>query len=121
VARTAIILGVCALMAAGCGSSPTGKSSVKRSQAVEDQHDSEAIQRQVNQQVDERARIRITEEEADSQVESSHVVNSATVCTKQSTTAYKCLTTFTSPPSTANIVTNVTCDRDGQNCITESK
>lgn len=119
--RAVVVLGACALLLAACGSSTTTKSGTESSQAVEDRRDSEAIQRQVNQEVDERVRIRITEEETASQVESSHVVNSATVCTKQSTVAYKCLTRFTEPPSAADVATNVTCDRDGAKCITESR
>jgi tetrahydromethanopterin S-methyltransferase subunit E len=122
VIRAAILIGVCAVVIGACGSSATsGELSTTAKQAVEDREDSAAIQRQVNQQVDERARIALTESETRSGTASGHFVSSETVCTKQSTTAYKCLTSFTNPPATPNVVTNVTCDRDGANCITESK
>lgn len=120
--RDVILIGACSVVIGACGSSTTtDKSSTTAKQVIEDREDSSAIQRQVNQQVDERTRIGLTEEETRSGTESSHVVNSETVCTKQSTTAYKCLTTFTNPPRAPNLVTNVTCDRDGASCITESK
>jgi hypothetical protein len=123
VIRAAILVGVLAVVPGGCGSSSTkaGRSSGAARQAVEDREDSTALQRQVNQQIDERTRIALTEEETQSGAESSHVVRSETICTKQSGTAYKCLTSFANPPSAPNVVTNVTCDRDGANCITESR
>jgi Flp pilus assembly protein TadD len=118
----AILLTLVMVALAGCGSSSTDATTTTGSgQAEQDQRDSSAIQRQVNEQVDEQARTAITEAETASGVESSRLVRSETICTKQSDTAYKCLTTFTQPPSAPNVVTGVTCDRDGANCITESK
>lgn len=122
--RAAVLLGIVGVViVGGCGSSSTKatKQSTGASQAEHDRQDRAAIQRQVNQQIDERARIAATEAETESGLESGRGVSSETVCTKQSDTAYKCLTTFTDPPSIPNVVTNVTCDRNGASCITEAK
>jgi hypothetical protein len=43
-----------------------------------------------------------------------------TVCTKQSATAYGCLSQFPSRPNLPNVITNVTSGRNGENCIMET-
>ncbi len=75
--------------------------------------DTAAVERQVNKQIDDKL-------DTAAQVH-DQTVESMTTCTKQSDTAYKCLTTFTSPPNQAQVVTNVTCGRSGGGCITEAR
>jgi hypothetical protein len=122
VIRAAILLGILTAVVVGCGSSSESVRQRTTSQEEQDRRDSAAIQREVNKEVDERARIAATEAETASESETTgSVVDSETVCTKQSATAYKCLTTFTDPPGAPNAVTDVTCDRNGASCITETK
>lgn len=101
---------------AGCGSSSTpapAPAPPGPSQQELDLRDTRAIQRQVDRQVSDRLQT--------SAAEQNDYVDSDTTCTKQSDTAYKCLTTFVSPAGTPEAVTDVTCDRSGGSCITETR
>lgn len=120
--RVAILPGIVTVALVGCGSSsPPANQQTRTTQEEQDRRDSAAIQRQVNQEVDERVRTAATEAQSASGEPAGTIVNSETVCTKQSATAYKCLTTFTNPLGRPNVVTDVTCDRNGASCITEMK
>jgi hypothetical protein len=102
---------------AGCGSSSSAGSGAPAatgpSQAEEDRKDTRAIESQVNQQISDRA-----QSEAAAQ---GDFVEASTGCTKQSDTAYKCITSFSSPTGYPEVVTDVTCDRNGGSCITETR
>lgn len=107
---------VLAASLASCGGSDGGSSSPPAdvpSQAEEDRKDTRAMERQVNKQISDRAQT-----EAVSQ---GDFVDASTSCTKQSDTAYKCITSFVSPTGFPEVVTDVTCDRNGGSCITETK
>lgn len=100
----------------GCGSSaPSSPAPTKTpaNSAANDQKDRRSIERQVNKQVDDRT--------STAAVQNGTFVQSDTTCVKQSDTAYKCLTTFISPPNQAQVATDVTCDRSGAGCISESR
>jgi hypothetical protein len=117
----ATLLGVLAALLAGCGSASPVTHPATSSQQEEDDRDSTAVQRQVNEQVDEHAQTALTE--AETAAGSAHIggVHSNTVCIKQSSTTYKCVTSFESPARTPSVITNVTCGRDGGPCITETR
>lgn len=107
---------VAAALIAGCGfSSPESSEPTRRrpSQQQLDRQDARAIERQVNEEVQDRLQT--------SAAEQGDYVEADTTCTKQSNTAYKCLTSLTRPPGSPDVLTNVTCDRNGGSCITESR
>lgn len=107
----------------GCGSSsPLGprSTSTARSQEEQDHRDNEAVAHQVNAQVEEREKSAATEEAARTGQGLGLSYGAKTVCTKQSSTAYKCLSEFPERPGTPSVVTNVTCGRNGESCITET-
>lgn len=113
--------GVCAVLIgaaviAGCGSSGGGSDALpsdRPTQAEEDRKDTRALEQQVNKQISDRA--------LNDAVQQGDYVDAETSCTKQSDTAYKCITSFTSPTGFPEAVTDVTCDRNGGSCITESR
>lgn len=112
----AVAVGLAAVLA-GCGGDNSSKApapaSTAPSQAQEDQRDTRVLARQVNREISDRSQ--------NAAGARGTFVEAETSCTKQSDTAYKCLTTFTSPPGFPSVVTNVTCDRNGGSCITEMK
>jgi hypothetical protein len=109
-----VALLLASLAVGGCGSSSSAPPPTPKgpSQAVLDHRDTAAIERQVQSLLDDRMQPVAAAQ--------GTFVQSDTACTKQSDTAYKCLTTFTTP-STASVVTTVTCDRNGGSCITETR
>ncbi len=103
-----------AVVLAGCGSpteSPPASTPLDR--VEQDRRDTAAIERQVNDEVQNRA--------LGEAVKQGTSVDARTTCAKQSETAYKCLSSFVSPPGALETVTDVTCDRDGRSCIMESR
>lgn len=110
VLATALSIG----LVAACGASqPSGSAPTGPSREALDQRDSQALARQVNAQITDHAQLASTDP--------SVIVQAQTNCTKQSDTAYKCLTSFISPSGLPDAVTDVTCDRDGGSCITETR
>jgi len=113
--RSAACLTVGVLFLIGCGGADgdhraTTASATERERR--DALDTRAIEKQVTDQLQDRLQR--------AAMDQGSYVAARTRCTKQSETAYKCLTSFTSPPAQAEVITNVTCDRNGQECITES-
>jgi len=104
-----IAAALCLTLLNACGS-PDAQSSTSLSRETLDRRDSQALARQVNTQITDRA-----------QLATNGVVEARTNCTKQSDTTYKCLTSFTSPFGLPDAVTDVTCDRNGMDCITETR
>lgn len=109
--RHAAVGVIAATLLVGCGASKTTSTSHPSQQNI-DQQDTSAIEQQVNTEVSDGM-------QSQAALHGSFVQASST-CIKQSDTAYKCLTTFTSPPGTPNRETDVTCGRNGGSCITES-
>jgi hypothetical protein len=118
-ARYAGLLATFAIVVMGCGSADTsgGQSGTTPAQTpaagASTRQDLASIERQVNRQV--------TDQYQGEAVDQGTFASADTTCTQQSDTAYKCLTTVTSPPGVPTVLTDVTCDRNGGDCITESR
>jgi hypothetical protein len=102
-----LLVGVVA--AVGCGSTSESGPPDRPSQAELDRRDTRAIQRQVNNRVEDRTRVT-----------ASGIVDADTTCTKTTGTAYKCVTSFYEPPL-PDLLTDVTCGRSGGSCIIETR
>jgi hypothetical protein len=112
--RPLLVVVAALVFAGGCGASQApNQSGTGPSRQALDQRDARALARQVNTQVTDR--VQFASDDA------ATVVQAQTSCTKQSDTAYKCLTSFLSPSGLPDAVTDVTCDRNGGSCITETR
>lgn len=112
--RRFLLVGAAAVAFAGCGSdTESGAPTATADRSALDRRDTRSVERQVDRQLADRLQSAAVEE--------GTFVDSSTTCTKQSDTAYKCVSRFTSPPATPPVLTEVTCDRSGGNCITESR